>query len=177
MNNSELGTKPASSIGNILTGVGIFVLGIPVAFFALILSALSGFSVWTLVWTVLIYGLIGYVLGKIKPNLGWKSGIILSLGAVFVIIALAYMKRLVDVSDGNLMTVVILTLLVIAALGTLGAYLGSRSQKTWKGPISNVIFVLVCVAVAMRIFLFISNGLSARQISTPPIDLNNTLSP
>ncbi len=160
--NQNVISKP-SGLNNVLSGIGIFILGIPVSFIALMFTALSGTSVWTFISSILIYGLVGYILGKIKPNLKWKSGLLLTLGCVFVVIALASMGRIIDFNDSVARNLVLALLGITAIVSILSSHFGSRSQKSWQGSISNIIFIIVVLVTIYGVGSFIIGDILSQQ--------------
>ena len=154
--------KTSSSLGNVLSGVGIFILGVPAFFVALMFMALSGVGVTPFIFLVVSYGILGYVLGKIKPNLHWKSGLFLLLGAIFVTAAVYSRHQLVDFGDGEAVLILgSLGLIIISSM--LGSYFGSRSKRTWQGSISNIIFIIFVLITVYAAGKFIISGLKAQQ--------------
>ena len=101
------------------------------------------------------YGLIGWILGKVKPAMSWKSGFMLALtpilaglvGIVRIIWEFASDSPTSNVDLGGFL----LFLPVIAAVITapLASRWGSRSQKTLQGRMTKIIFALFLIAVTI----------------------------
>ena len=158
-----------SGLNNVLSGVGIFILGIPVFFITLMSMALSGVGVSTFIFLVVSYGIIGYILGKIKPNLKWKSGLLLTLGSIFVVVVLSSMGKIVDFKTSEAVGLVLLSLAIVAVSSISSSYFGSRSRKTWQGSVSNIVFIIFVLVTVYGIGSFIIGGLKAQQQVTMPV--------
>ncbi|HEY4524203.1 MAG TPA: hypothetical protein VJL36_00370 [Candidatus Paceibacterota bacterium] len=68
----------ASGLNNVLSGIGIFILGIPLATFLIgpgLMSDLGPGGTWfkrALIMSIIViiaYGIFGFILGKIKPTI------------------------------------------------------------------------------------------------------------
>ncbi len=165
------------SLDNILSGIGLFILGIPLALFSLLAIAVGGLNVVVVI--ILAVGLvfISYIFGKIKPGLGWKSGLWFALGMVSVVGILALNDRIVDIrgTTGIIWLVVCLLLMILCSTVSRSA---SRSQTTWQGKISNTIFILVVLLITIITAKFLIGGFisSQKQTDITP-DATKPLSP
>ncbi|MBI2098013.1 MAG: hypothetical protein HYT46_03760 [Candidatus Vogelbacteria bacterium] len=184
-----------SGLNNVLSGVGIFILGILLDFFLLGPGLMSDFGLgetWVkraLIMTMIViigYGLVGYVLGKIKPNLSWKSGLVLTFGAIInPIFGLLWLIRDFSSSQniipGNLL--LILPFIAVFIVAPVSSYLGSRSKKTWQGKFPAKVLEIVLIIVALfvtykivGILVSLSRG-PTTEAPTLPVSNNKTLSP
>ena len=151
---------------NMLFGVGCVIIGIPLALLPLVFAALAGWNVVSTVVLLVVYGIIGYILGKIRPGLGWKSGLLVFLGSLLVVILLALGKRIIDLQDGSA-AVIFLILIISGIISALGSHLGSRSQKAWEGRAMNIFFAIVVSLIAIGIIKFVVGGVRASHEPFP----------
>lgn len=160
----------SSSAGNVLFGIGSFILGIPLAFFLFLPGFMSDFGpgeTWikrALLMTLMIiigYGLVGYILGKIKHDLSWKSGFYLALAPLLVAI-FGTIKVLLSLSnpavsksialDGLFILLPVVAAIIVAPLSS---HFGSRSQKAWGGKTAKIIFAIMTLAAITLIVRFV----------------------
>ena len=153
------------TLGNILFGVGSFIIGFPVAFFFLIFSALAGFSLGHALALVLLYGIIGYFLGKMRANLGWKMGLFLGLGMPVSFGIFWYLKRIVDFGDSSVLLLVISFSLAAIIIGMITSRYGSHSQKPWDGKVSRIIFTIIILILLYYTSSFFIGGFGRAQNS------------
>ena len=156
-----------SGLNNVLSGIGIFILGIPLAAFFIGPGLMSDFGpgeTWlkrALIMSVIVivaYGIFGFILGKIKPTMSWKSGFLLSLfpilGSVFAIInILRGFNSYTNFDPQGLF--IFLPVIVAIIIGPLGSYWGSRSKKTWQGKFPKVILIVVLTIAVLLVGYFL----------------------
>ncbi len=134
-----------SGLSNILSGIGIFILGFPLAFFLLLyISPMAIFLIFgpvetwgkqALVMTIIAiigYGLAGYILGKIKPNLSWKSGLLLALAPILGVImgwGLTFYADEITSLTNLLVKTFFFPVIIATVVSPLSSYLGSRSRR------------------------------------------------
>jgi hypothetical protein len=163
--NTNLAPVP-SALNNVLSGIGIFILGILLDFFLFgpgLMGDAPGVSLlkraMSITLTVIIgYGIIGYFLGKIKPNLSWKSGMILATPSIIMpIFGLVWLIRdflsSPQMNPENLF--LILPFVATLIVAPLCSYFGSRSKKTWQGKFPATILKIVLIITALIVGYYI----------------------
>jgi len=167
-----------SGLNNVLSGVGIFILGIPLATFLIGPGLMSDFGpgeTWikrALIMSVMViigYGLLGYILGKIKPTMSWKSGFLLSLflilGGVFAIVRIfwgfGYSTAFASINLQGLF--IFLPVIIAIIIGPLSSYLGSRSRKTWQGKYLSIVLKIILIVAIILVGSFF-----VRLLTSPP---------
>ena len=140
--NTNSVAKTSSGLNNVLSGIGIFILGFPLVFFLILPGLMSdyfdlgeGWVERTRIVVILIIigcGFLGYILGKIKPNLSWKSGSLFVLPWIFVGVFLlsgfwdfAYST---DFEPQNFL--IFLPIIIAVIISPISSYFGSRSRKS-----------------------------------------------
>jgi len=173
-----------SGVNNVLSGIGIFILGIPLAFFLIGPGVISDFGpgeTWlkrALIMSMIViigYGLLGYILGKIKPTMSWKSGFLLSLfpilGSIFAIINI--LRGFSSYSSFDPQGLFIfLPVIVAIVVGPLSSYWGSRSRKTWQGKFFKVILIIILAVAVLLVGYFL-----IRVFLTQPMNAESVLQP
>ena len=158
------------TLGNVLFCVGSIIIGIPIVFWIVMFAALSGFSLGSAIVNIIVCGLISYIIGKIRPNLSWKSGLCVSFGFILVFIFLILMKSVIDPNAGAEAIPFFLFLLILLIINPVASYLGSHFGKSWEGKVAKTIFTIIVLLFIFGIGTFLISGFRASQnIQVTPV--------
>lgn len=173
-----------SGLSNVLSGIGIFFLGIPLAVFLIGPGLMSDFGpgeTWikrALMMSGIVivgYGLLGYALGKIKPTMSWKSGFLLSLfpilGGIFAIVRILRAFGSYTSFDPQGLFI-FLPVIIAIVIGPLSSYFGSRSKRTWQGKFLKIVLTIIILIAIFLVGSFFVRFLTSSPVPATPTTVN-----